>query len=391
MQRETIQTIVIGGGQAGLSVGYHLARRGAPFLILDAQQRIGDSWRKRWDSLRLFTPAQFDRLPGLPFPAHDYAFPTKDEMADYLESYARHFDLPVASEVRVERVSKEGDGFLIEAGEREFLADHVVVAMSDYQRSRTPEFARELDPTIVQLHSSEYRNPSQLDQGDVLVVGAANSGAELAMEFARTGHRTWLSGNPVAEIPFEIDSLPARLFLRQLIFRVVFHRILTTGTPIGRRARLRRASNTVPLIRTKSKDLTAAGVVRVPKTTGVREGLPLLEDGRVLPVSNVIWCTGFEPGFSWIDLPVFDQSGRPVHRRGVAVAEPGLSFVGLQFLYAMSSSMIHGVERDANYIAERIVSDRRAGAQAVSRPGDKALRRTWSGDQSKECTERAVV
>jgi putative flavoprotein involved in K+ transport len=294
-------------------------------------------------------------------------------MADYLESYARHFDLPVESGVRVERVSKKGDGYLIEAGEREFLAEHVVVAMSDYQRPRTPEFARELDPSIVQLHSSEYRNPSQLDQGDVLVVGAANSGAELAMEFARTGHRTWLSGNPVAEIPFEIDSLPARLFLRQLVFRVVFHRILTTGTPMGRRARLRRTSHTVPLIRTKSKNLAAAGVVRVPKTAGVREGLPLLEDGQVLPVSNVIWCTGFEPGFSWIDLPVFDLSGRPVHRRGVAVAEPGLSFVGLQFLYAMSSSMIHGVERDANYIAERIVSAARGTSAARAVVGETVM------------------
>ena len=366
MQREKIETIVIGGGQAGLSMGYHLARRGAEFLILEAHQRIGDSWRKRWDSLRLFTPARFDALPGLPFPAHPDAFPTKDEMADYLEAYARHFNLPVRTGLRVSRVSELEDGFLVEAGDREFLAGHVVVAMADFQRPRVPQFGGELDPRIVQLHSSEYRNPAQLAEGDVLVVGVGNSGAELAMEFTRAGHRTWLSGRPSGEIPFRIDGAPARLFLRQLLFRVVFHRILTIRTPFGRRVQPRMRSHAAPLIRTKSKHLTAAGVMWVPRTVGVRGGRPLLEDGRLLQVSNVVWCTGFDPGFSWIDLPVFDERGDPMHRRGVAVAEPRLSFVGLQFLYAMSSSMIHGVERDADYIAEQITSAGRVAEAAPS-------------------------
>src|SRR5579884_417399 len=176
---ERIQTIVIGGGQAGLSVGYHLARRGLPFVILDANERIGDSWRKRWDSLRLFTPARYDGLAGMPFPAPAFTFVTKDEMADYLEAYAARFALPVRTGVRVDRLSRHGDRFDVTAGGLRFEAENVVVAMSNYQQPRVPPFAHELDPGISQLHSSEYRNPSQLRDGSVLIVGAGNSGAEI--------------------------------------------------------------------------------------------------------------------------------------------------------------------------------------------------------------------
>jgi putative flavoprotein involved in K+ transport len=353
---EAIDTIVIGGGQAGLSVGYHLSRRGVPFLILEANDRVGDSWRQRWDSLRLFTPARFDGLAGMPFPGDRHRFPTKDEMGDYLEAYARHFRLPVKTGVRVDRLSKSADGLLVSAGDQQFIARHVVVAMANYQQPRVPAFARELDPGIVQLHSSAYRNPAQLRPGGVLVVGAGNSGAELAAEFARNGHRTWLSGKESGEVPFRFDSAAAQLILLKILFRVVFHRILSTSSPVGRRVRPRMLVGAAPLIRVKGKDLSARGVVRVPRTAGTRNGRPLLDDGELLDVTNVVWCTGYEPGFSWIDLPVFDSDGQPLHRRGVSLAEPGLSFVGLHFLHAMSSAMIHGVGRDAEYIAERIAS-----------------------------------
>src|SRR4051812_14175238 len=303
---ETIQTIIIGGGQAGLSAGYHLARRGAPFLILDANARVGDPWRQRWDSLRLFTPAWLDALEGLPFPGDPHGFPTKDEMADYLEAYAEHFKLPLRMNTKVDRVSKSGDRFLVSAGDKRFLAQHVVVAMANYQTPRVPAFARELDADIVQLHSSDYRNPAQLRKGGVLLVGSGNSGAELAVEFARAGHRTWLSGRDPGEIPFRLDTAAARLFLARGIFRVVFHRVLTTSTPIGRRARGKTLSHATPLIRTKGKDLDRAGVIRVPRTAGVKNGRPVLEDGQLPDVSNVIWCTGFEPSSAWVDLPVFD-------------------------------------------------------------------------------------
>jgi putative flavoprotein involved in K+ transport len=345
---------VVGGGQAGLSVGYYLAQRGLPFVILDANPRIGDSWRNRWDSLRLFTPARYDGLAGMPFPARAHAFPSKDEMADYLEAYAARFELPVRSGVRVDGLSRRGSRFLVTAGDQAFEADNVVVAMSNYQQPVVPAFASQLNPGIVQLHSREYRTPSQLQAGGVLVVGAGNSGADVAMEVAK-GHPTWMSGRDVGHIPFRIEGLAARLFLVKFVLRFLFHRVLTVGTPLGRQVRPKVLSHGGPLIRIKPRDLAAAGVIRVPRTTGVRDGLPVLEDGRILDVTNVVWCTGFQPGFSWIDLPVLGAGAdEPTHERGLVPREPGLYFVGLAFLYSLSSIMIHGVGRDAERIAAAI-------------------------------------
>jgi putative flavoprotein involved in K+ transport len=368
---EQVNTVVIGAGQAGLSAGYHLATRGVDFVILDAGARVGDIWRKRWDSLRLFTPARHAGLDGLPFPAPPYSFPTKDEFADYLEGYARRFALPVRLGTRVDRVSRLGDRFIVAAGDRRFEADNVVVAMANYQRPRIPSFAGELDRRIVQIHSAAYRNPSQWQAGDVLVVGAGNSGAEIALEAAR-GHRTWLAGPDTGQVPFRIDGLAARLVLTRLVLRGVFHRVLSVATPIGRRARPALLHKAAPLIRTRRSELTAARVVRVPRVTGVRAGLPLLEDGRVLDVANVVWCTGFDPAFSWVDLPVFGADGLPQHDAGVVASQPGLYFVGLHFLYAFSSEMIHGVGRDAARIADAI-----AATQAVRTPA-AATARAWN-------------
>jgi putative flavoprotein involved in K+ transport len=365
----TFDVIVIGGGQAGLSVGHHLARRGLRFVILDAHARIGDAWRRRWDSLHLFSPARFDGLDGMPFPAPPSSFPTKDEMADYLEAYAARFELPVLTGVKVDRLSRVGERFVVEAGTRRFEAAQVVVAMADYQRGRVPAFARELDPSIVQLHSLDYKGPAQLREGGVLLVGAGNSGAELAMELA-AGHRVWMSGRHPGHVPFNMDGLLAKLIIVRLLFRVLFHRILTVKTPMGRKARARGRSGT-PLIRQKPEQLAAAGVTRAPRTVGARDGRPLLDDGRTLDVTNVIWCTGFHGGFSWIDLPIFDDAGHPRHESGVATEVPGLYFVGLHFLHSFSSSMVHGVGRDAarisDAVAARAVPVRPVGARAPSR------------------------
>jgi putative flavoprotein involved in K+ transport len=360
---ERMQTVVIGGGQAGLSVGYHLARLGLPFVILDAGRRVGDAWRNRWDSLRLFTPNRFNGLAGMPFPSAPHAFATKDEMADYLEAYARHFNLPVRTGMRVDRLTRQDGRFLVEAGDRAFEAENVVVAMASFQRPVVPAFASGLDSGIVQIHSLDYRGPDQLAPGGVLLVGAGNSGADIAMELAP--HRaTWLSGRDTGHIPFRIEGLAARLLLVRLVLRVLFHRILTVDTPIGRRVRSKVLRVGGPLIRVKPRDLLAAGVKRVPRTVGVRHGSPLLEDGRVLDVANVIWCTGFDPGFSWIDLPVLIKRGEPRHEGGVVPSMPGLYFVGLHFLYAMSSTMIHGVGRDAGRVA-RAIAARARGTRAA--------------------------
>ena len=354
VRTERVQVVVIGAGQAGLSVGYHLAQRGIQFVILEAKERIGDSWRERWDSLRLFTTGRLDSLDGMPFPAPGHQFPTKDEMAAYLEAYATRFRLPVRTGVRVTGLTRRGDRYLVSAGDLRFEADHVVVAMASYQEPRIPAFAAELASEIRQLHSREYRRPSQLQPGGVLVVGAGNSGAEIALEAVRTGHETWLSGRDTGKVPFRIDTVLSRYVLQPLLLRVIFHRLLTVDTPMGRKARPKIISSGGPLIRTKPKDLIAAGVRRVPRTAGIKDGRPVLEDGTVLDVTNVVWCTGFHPGFSWIDLPVLDEHGEPKHERGLLPQEPGLSFVGLHFLYSMSSTMIHGVGRDAERIAEAV-------------------------------------
>ena len=366
------QTIIIGGGQAGLSVGYYLQKQGIPFQILDANPRVGDAWRNRWDSLRLFTTARYTGLPGLPFPAPKSSFPTKDQMADYLESYAEHFKLPVENGVKVDWLSRLGDRFVIKSGKRAFLADRVVIAMSNYQKPKTPDFARELGGNIKQIHSFHYKNPSQLREGGVLIVGVGNSGADIAMDVVR-GRKVWLSGKEVGHIPFQIESFVGRQIVSR-IFRFVFQYVLSLGSPIGRRkfAALRRSK--APLVRVKPDDLIRAGVERVPRVVGVREGRPLLEDGRILDVANVIWCTGYDRGLSWIDLPVLDGEGFLKHKRGVVESIPGLYFVGQHFLYAMSSATLIGIGRDAKFVSKEIA------AQAVS---DVSSSNSRSGSSNK--------
>ncbi len=358
LNREGFDVIVVGGGQAGLSVGYYLARRGLKFVILDAHERVGDAWRKRWDSLRLFTPARFDALVGMPFPAPADAFPTHDEMADYLEAYAKRFQLPVRNRMRVESLTKRDGRYVVRAGGQELEADQVVVAMANYQKPRTPELAASLAADIVQLHSSAYRNPAQLRPGPVLLAGAGNSGAEIAVELRQHGHDVWLSGRSTGEAPIRLTSFWGRWIGARLLLRFVFHRLLTIRTPIGKKARPKILSGGTPLIRTRQSDLLAAGVQRAARVVDVKDGRPVLQDGQALDVANVIWCTGFCPGFSWIDLPIFDDSGAPKHEGGVVASQPGLYFVGLNFLYSMSSSMIHGVGRDAARITTHLAAQR---------------------------------
>lgn len=363
---ESYDTVVVGGGQAGLVTGYYLKKKARDFVILDAGTRIGDAWRNRWDSLCLFTPARYSGLPGLSFSGSPQTFPTKDEMADYLEAYANRFELPVELGVRVDHLTKEEGRFVVAAGKRRFLADNVVVAMATHQVPVVPDFAEELDPNIVQLHSSEYRNPGQLQEGGVLVVGAGNSGAEIALETVHD-HFTWLSGRDVGHVPFHIDSFVGRHFGVPFVLRVLFHRILTVDTPIGRKVRPKFLSQGTILVRTKPKDLVEAGIERVPRTVGVQDGLPLTEADQVLKVKNIIWSTGYRPDFSWIDLPIFegDDPMEPNHYRGVVADEPGLYFVGMLFLYAASSEILCGVGRDAKHVVEHL-SSRSDGSSAIA-------------------------
>jgi putative flavoprotein involved in K+ transport len=353
---ERIDTVVIGAGQAGLATGHHLAHLGCQFTILDGVGRIGDNWRCHWDSLRLYSPAKVSSLPGMRFPAPAMSFPTKDEMADYLEAYAAKFDLPVRTGERVTRLSRNGGGYLVTTDKSSYLCDNVVVASGPFGRTaQVPEFAHELDPSIVQLHSDEYKNPSQLQAGPVLVVGASHSGSDVAYEVASAGFDTVLSGPIRGEVPLNIESPPARVVFPILL--LLAKHLLNLRTPIGRKMRPAVRAHGGPLIRAKRADLERAGVELVAdKTVGVREGRPVLAGGRVLDVANVVWCTGFRQDFSWIDVPVIGADGWPVETRGVVTDSPGLYFTGLAFQYAFASMLVGGAGRDAAFVARHIVA-----------------------------------
>ncbi len=347
--KQRFDTIVIGGGQGGLAVGYYLARQGRDFVILDASDRIGASWRRRWDSLRLFTPTRYSSLPGMPFPAPANAFLTKDEVADYLEAYAARFHLPVRLGTVVDTLSREADRYLLTTGDQRLEAGLVVVATGAFQHPNVPAFAGGLDPAIAEVHSNAYRHPYQLQEGDALVVGAGNSGAEIALEVAQT-RRTWLAGRDTGHLP---KTYP--LLILELYWWLI-HQALNADNKMGRRFKEMTGKKGAPLVGISRKDFQRAGVERVPRMVGVHEGKPVLQDGSVLSVANVIWCTGFAPDFHWIDLPVFGSDGYPIHYRGVVDGEPGLYFLGLPFQYTLTSSLIGGVGRDARYIAEQIVA-----------------------------------
>jgi putative flavoprotein involved in K+ transport len=352
---ERFGTVVIGAGQTGLALGYHLAKRRQSFVILDDNNRVGDGWRRRYDSLRLYTPAKYDALPGGRFPAKPHEFPTGQQVADYLEGYVAEHRLPVRPRVFVDGVRRTGGGFVVSAGEQEFEADQVVVATGGQHLPYTPEFAADLDPGIRQLHSSEYRNPSQLLPCDVLVVGASHSGADLAHELAGSGRRTLLCGPSRGEIPFDIEGRPARQVSKVLWFMA--NHVLTVRTPIGRKMQPKVRNEGGPLLRVRSADLAAAGVERFEgRMAGVRDGLPVLDDGRVLDVANVIWCTGFRRDFSWIEGPVLGDDGWPAQHRGVSTTIPGLYFLGLLFQYAFASMLTGGAGRDAEYVAKQIAA-----------------------------------
>jgi putative flavoprotein involved in K+ transport len=363
-QLERFETVIIGGGQAGLATGYDLAKRGRPFVILDASARVGDPWRKRWDSLKLYSPAAYDGLPGMRFPARRTSYPTTHEMADYLEAYAKHFDLPVRAGTVVETLSKDGERYVLTAGEQTFEAANIVVATGVMQKPFFPSFAADVDPRIRQLHSNDYRNLAQLQEGSVLVVGASHSGSDIAYE-AAAKHQTILSGVDTGQIPVSIETRRGRLGFRALFF--AGSHILTADTSMGRKARVHIRHGGAPLLRYRKKDLLAAGVERVrARTAGVQGGLPVLDDGRVLDVQNIVWCTGFRPDYSWIKIELdIGEDGYPVQYRGVVDSAPGLYFVGMLFLHSFTSMLIAGSARDAERVAEHIATQRVEGRAAA--------------------------
>ena len=359
--------VVIGAGQAGLAAGYHLQRRGLDFVILEASARVGDVWRNRYESLLLYSPARDDALPGLPFPDIDARFPTGRQMADYLESYADRFGLPVQTGcVATALRSGSPDGYLVEAGDAIYHARQVIVATGAFQRPWAPPFAEELAPRITQVHAADYRSPGQLPDGPVLVVGVSHSGSDVAFELA-SSRRTYLSGKSHGQLPVPLDSRRGRLGWP--VMKFLARRVLTLRTPIGRKMAHTIRHGGGPLLRYRRQDLLDAGVVwHEARTIGVRDGKPLLDDGQVLDVASVVWCTGYRPAYDWIDLPVVDEGGWPVIDRGAAVAAPGLWFLGVPFLSGFTSMLVLGAGRDAEMVIRQVAerAGRRAGREALT-------------------------
>lgn len=360
MTSQHIETLIIGAGQAGLATGYHLQRLDRPFLIVDGNDRIGDNWRQQWDSLRLYTPAKYDGLPGLPFPKDPWSFPQKDEVGDYLESYALRWDLPVRTSTRVESVEARTEGgYSASLGADTITCDNVVVATGTFGRTPyVPDFAAQLDPSITQMHSSEYRRPSQLRAGRVLVVGASHSGTDIAYEVALT-HETVLCGRDCGQIPVRLDSRRFRFVFPVMVF--LARHVITRQTPVGRKAMLEIRLHGGPMLRVKREDLVGRGVERVlSRVAGVSDGRPVL-DGQPVDVANVVWCTGFKQVFDWVRLPIFQADRWPMEYRGVVDSAPGLYFCGLSFQYSFSSMVLPGISRDAEYLARRIATRARSG------------------------------
>jgi len=346
MGLEQRDAVIIGGGQAGLATAYELRARGVDCFALEAHPRIGDQWRRRWDTLRLFTPARLDGLPGSRFPAAEMTFPTKDQMADYLEAYAAEHSLPVRTGTRVLAMRRLDDGYVVETSSGAFAAGQVVIA-TGYDSPRIPDFARRLPSNIRQLHAIDYRNPSQLT-GDVLVVGAGTSGVEIAVEAARGGHGTILAGRATGEVPGAFYSFGGR------IFWFYANRVATMRTPIGRKMRPLILHHGAPLIRLKMADAVRAGVERRPRVIDVKDGVVTFHDGKTASPDTVVWCTGFKRDYSWVEFEIATYDGYPMHTDGVVDGEQGLYFVGLPFQTRLASALIGGVGEDAASVAQVI-------------------------------------
>ncbi|WP_203862151.1 flavin-containing monooxygenase [Plantactinospora mayteni] len=353
-----LDVAVIGAGQAGLAIAGHLRGSGLRVTLFDRAERVGDSWRCRWDSLRLFTPARYSQLRGLPFPGSGDRHPGKDEVADYLAAYAAQVGAPVEVGVEVTELAaaESGDGFtLVTSGGRSWTAGQVVVATGPFQEPVRPAFAARLDAGVVQVHSHDYRNPAQVPAGGpIVVVGRGNSGVQIAAELVAAGRDVVLAGRAQ---PY----LPQRILGRDVFWWLHRPGLLHAPTGSWRGRLLRRRGE--PVIGTDVGRLVRAGRVRlVPQAVDANGRWLCFDGGQRLAVAAVVWATGYRPHYPWLRLPVLDAAGRPEHRRGVT-AVPGLYFVGLPWQSQRGSALLDGVDRDAYRLARTIVA-RDAGVSA---------------------------
>ena len=360
-----VETVIIGGGQAGLATAWHLKRLGRSSLVLEGRRRIGDVWRERWDSLQLFTPARHSALPGAPHPSGD-VFLGKDEIAGYFATYAERFDLPVRTGVRVTSVVREAAGdWLVSTSDGTMRARHVVVASGPTSLPYTPPMAGTIDASVHQLHSHDYRRPEQVPDGDVVVVGAATSGLEIALELAAT-HEVWIAGRPTPHIPGPVLRYAGDLWW------AFISNVLTRGTPVGRKVAERIHERGSPSLRISMHDVLSAGVHPLPRLARVDRNALVFAAGddspavsRPLP-TTIIWCTGARPDLAWFPELPLDEHGYPVTERGIVTQLPGAYTVGMPFQWGLTSALIGGAGRDAAYVSKAIAA-RADGAGDVRR------------------------
>jgi putative flavoprotein involved in K+ transport len=359
---ERREVVVIGAGQAGLAIGYFLAGQGRDLTILEAAAEPAAAWRQRWDSLKLFTSARYDSLPGLEFPGHPDRYPGRDEVVAYLTEYARHFELPVKLDSHVRRIRKTNGTYLVELDDRRYDADQVVVATGPFQVPFVPPIAEGLGAEVVQLHSTAYRSPDAIPAGPVLVVGGGNTGFQIAEELSGS-HETHLS------IGSRQMPLPQRILGRDLFWYLDATGLIrkTTDSRIGRRMEGRDTligSTPRALRRRYGAQLHGRAI----DAAGSRVGF---SDGTRLDVATVIWATGFRLDHSWVDVPVFGEDGRLVHRRGVTES-PGLYFLGLSWQHTRGSALLGWVKDDAEHIAQQINAIRPT-ASAETRSAERVV------------------
>ena len=343
---DRFEVAVIGAGQAGLAMGYFLAKEGRNFTILEAADSIGAAWRTRWDSLVLFTPRRYDSLPGLQFPGDLDGYPERDEVVKYLEEYSSTFELPVQLGSAVQTLTHAAGGFMLDLGTRTIEAQQVVVATGPFHIPRVPAFASDLAPDVFQAHSTGYQRPSGVPEGTVAVVGGGNTGFQIAKELSTT-HRVHLA------IGSRQTPLPQRLLGRDLFWWLTKTGLIhkTVESRIGRRARDRDT-----LIGSSTRDAKRHGVTVESRVVGTSARTVTFADGSKLDVDAVIWATGYRSEYRWINLPVFDDDGRVLHRRGVT-DYPGLYFLGLTWQHTRGSALLGWVKDDAEFISERIAAN----------------------------------